>query len=208
MSSVRQVPRKAEPGEPGERRLLRLELKLICEVGLIGLPNAGKSTLLSVVSRSRPKIAAYPFTTLGPEVGIAQVGVHETLVIADLPGLIEGAAGGAGLGHRFLRHVERCRVLLHLIDVSEGAEEEPLTALRVIEGELQRFSPALAAKPRLLVATKHFEHPGSQARVEELRRVSGREVLGISSVLGRGLPELLERARSLVRDPDPDPDAL
>ncbi|MCZ6598545.1 MAG: GTPase ObgE [Planctomycetota bacterium] len=198
-TAVHQAPRKCEPGAPGERRDVLLTLKLVAEVGLVGLPNAGKSTFLASVSRARPRIADYPFTTLAPQVGIAAVGDFDTLVVADLPGLIEGAAEGAGLGHRFLRHVERCRVLLHLVDVSELALEPPAEALRAIEGELVGYSPELARRPRILVATK-CEDEAAEARAAELEREAGCPVRRISAVQGRGLSVLLEEARRLVRD--------
>lgn len=196
-TAVVQAPRKAETGRDGEHRHVRLELKLVAEVGLVGLPNAGKSTFLSRVSRARPKVADYPFTTLDPHVGIATVGDHDTLVIADLPGLIEGAAEGHGLGHRFLRHVDRCRVLLHLVDVSAVTEREPAEAWKALEEELHKASPELAAKPRLAVATKAQEDDGWEERVAALREVAG-EVLPISSVLGLGLEDLLRRADRMV----------
>ncbi len=198
-TAIRQVPRIATPGTPGEHRRLRLELKLFAEVGLLGFPNAGKSTFLSRVSAARPKIADYPFTTLVPQVGIVPVGDYDTLVMADLPGLIEGAAEGAGLGHRFLRHVERCKVLLHLVDVSSLAEPAPADAYRILDAELARYSPELYAKPRLVVATKAHEDDDSQARVEELRGVVGGRVLAMSSVLGVGVEEVLRAAREIVR---------
>ncbi len=203
-TAVRQTPRHAEPGRAGEARAVRLELKLIAEVGLLGLPNAGKSTFLSAVSRATPKIADYPFTTLEPQVAIAQVGEYDTLVLADLPGLIEGAAGGAGLGHRFLRHVERCQVLLHLVDVSDGAGEEPRKALQILEHELEEYSKTLARRPRIVVATK-VEDERSRERVAELAAALERPVLAISSVTGEGVSELLERARLLVREANSDP---
>ncbi len=203
-SAVQQAPRRAEPGAEGEQRRVRLELKLIAEAGLVGLPNAGKSTFLAAVSQATPKIADYPFTTLAPQVGIAAVGENETLVVADLPGLIEGAAQGAGLGHRFLKHVERCALLLHLVDVSEGAELEPLEALRVIEHELEGYSSELAARPRLLVATK-CEDEAALARARELERASGRPVRPISTVMGSGVRELLSEAHALVRSATPAP---
>jgi len=204
-SAVQQTPRRAEPGEPGEERRIRLELKLIAQVGLVGLPNAGKSTLLATVSQATPKIADYPFTTLAPHVGIAAVG-DDTLVMADLPGLIEGAAQGAGLGHRFLKHVERCSVLLHLIDVSETGGD-PLEALRVVSQELAEYSAELAARPRLVVATK-CEDPEAFARADALEGAVGKGVHRISTLDGRGIPQLLHAARALVPSREPSPGGL
>ena len=200
-TSVRQVPRKATQGTEGESREIRLELKLFADVGLLGLPNAGKSTFISAVTAARPKIADYPFTTLDPQVGIAEVGTGTTLCIADLPGLIDGAAEGQGLGHRFLKHVERCRALLHLVDVSAFAETEPAEAYRVISAELKEFSPELAAKPRIVVATK-FEDDGDEERVVALAEAAGQEPLRISSVQRNGLRELLGAAYGLVHPPE------
>jgi GTP-binding protein len=196
-TSVRQVPRKATKGAEGEQRALRLELKMFADVGLVGLPNAGKSTFLSVVTAARPKIADYPFTTLDPQVGIAEVAAGVSLCIADLPGLIEGAAEGQGLGHRFLKHVERCRALLHLVDVSASAELPPAEALRVIAEELAEFSSDLAAKPLVLVATK-CESEEDLGRVEELEEAAGQGALRISSVRQEGLRTVLSRAWALV----------
>jgi len=196
-SSVQQAPRRAEPGASGEERRLRLELKLIAEAGLVGLPNAGKSTFLATVSQATPKIADYPFTTLSPQVGIAAVGEDATLVVADLPGLIEGASEGAGLGHRFLKHVERCAVLLHLVDVSDEAVQAPLEALRVVEHELASYSAELAARPRLVVATK-CEDEAAFERARELERALGRPVRPISTLVGTGVKELLVEARALA----------
>ncbi len=203
-SAVQQAPRRAEPGAEGESRRVRLELKLIAEAGLIGLPNAGKSTFLAAVSQARPKVADYPFTTLAPEVGIAAVGDSQTLVVADLPGLIEGAARGAGLGLRFLRHVERCAVLLHLIDVSAEAGMEPIEALHVVEHELLEYSPELAGRPRILVATKCEDEPAA-ARARELEQASGRPVYPISTVIGTGVKELLAETLARVRAGAPRP---
>lgn len=197
-TSVRQAPRTATSGMDGERRELRLELRLFAEAGLVGLPNAGKSTLLSRVTAAVPKIADYPFTTLVPQVGIAEVGEYETLVLADLPGLIEGASEGHGLGHRFLKHVERCKVLLHIVDVSTTAEPAPEEAWRVLRAELAGFSAALADKPTLLVASK-FEEDACEARVRALEEVAGTSALRISAVQGKGLAELLGKAHALAR---------
>ena len=204
-NSIRQVPRMATQGKEGESRRLRLELKLFAEVGLLGFPNAGKSTFLSRVTAATPKVANYPFTTLEPHVGIATVGDYDTLVLADLPGLIEGASEGQGLGHKFLRHVERCRVLLHLVDVSPGADRDPVEAWTALEEELRRYSEELASKPRVVVGTKHFEDPGSDERLELLREAvhgdqPGSEVIAISSVTGEGLEGVLRRAQALVRE--------
>jgi GTP-binding protein len=206
VSSVHQVPRRAESGREGERRRVKLVLKLFAEVGLVGLPNAGKSTFLSAVSAARPKVAGYPFTTLEPQVGIAPVGDHDTLVVADLPGLIEGAAEGVGLGHQFLRHVERCRALLHLVDVAPGADRDPEEAVRGIERELERYSSELAGRPRVVVATK-CEGEEAEERAAALEAALDRPVRRISSHAGAGLRDLLEEARGLVRggaEPAPD----
>lgn len=196
-SAVRQVPRKATRGTEGEVRNVRLVLKIFADVGLVGLPNAGKSTFLSVITAARPKIADYPFTTLDPQVGIAEVDTGVTMVIADLPGLIEGAASGQGLGHQFLQHVERCRALLHLVDVSEGATSPPAEAFGVICEELEEFSPELAAKPRVLVATK-FEDEADRARLEELEAAAGQKAICISSLRREGLRRVLGMAYALV----------
>jgi GTP-binding protein len=154
-SSTNRTPRKATPGFPGERRELRLELKLIADVGLLGLPNAGKSTLISVVSAARPRIADYPFTTLHPNLGVVYVGEQKSFVMADIPGLIEGAAEGAGLGIRFLKHLQRTRLLLHLVDIlPPDPAADPVKDARVIVAELKRFSPELAARERWLVLNK------------------------------------------------------
>lgn len=154
-SSVNRAPRQSKPGTPGELRVLRLELKLLADVGLLGLPNAGKSTLISAVSAARPKVADYPFTTLYPNLGVVRVGALQSFVMADIPGLIEGAAEGAGLGIQFLRHLARTSLLLHVVDVAPMAEEnEPVRAVRTIEQELEKYSDELAAYPRWLVLNK------------------------------------------------------
>ena len=201
-SSVRQAPRIATPGEEGERRILRLELKLFAEVGLVGLPNAGKSTFLAAVTAATPKIADYPFTTLAPQVGIARLSEVDTLVLADLPGLIEGASEGHGLGHRFLRHVERCRVILQLVDVSDDAALDPLEARRVIADELERFSADLAARPRIVAASK-CETEAAERRAGELEAALGEKVWRFSSARRQGLRELLAEAYRRVHASQP-----
>lgn len=154
-SSTNRAPRQAKPGTPGEARTLKLEMKVLADVGLLGLPNAGKSTLISSVSGARPKVANYPFTTLHPNLGVVSVDVSRSFVMADIPGIIEGAAEGAGLGIQFLKHVSRTRLLLHLVDIAPPDEtEDPLEAIRVIEKEMVRFSPELADYERWLVINK------------------------------------------------------
>ncbi|MFT4538377.1 MAG: GTP-binding protein [Planctomycetota bacterium] len=189
-NSIRQVPNHATAGGEGEKRRLRLELKIFAEVGLVGLPNAGKSTFLARVTAAEPKIADYPFTTLSPQVGIARVHDYDSLVIADLPGLIEGAADGHGLGMQFLKHVERCRILLHLVDVSEGAIPSPAEAFGIIDRELRAYSDEVATKDRLIVATK-VESEGAEENAKILEEVIGQPVTRISSVVGQGLEPLL-----------------
>lgn len=197
-----QAPREKEEGEPGEERNLRLELKLLADVGLVGFPNAGKSTLISVISAARPKIANYPFTTLEPNLGVVNAdggtGGHgtelgRTFVVADLPGLIEGASQGAGLGIRFLRHVERTRLLVHLIDTSDTAEMDPVKAFEIIEGELGAFSEKLLEKPMIVVATK-LDATTDRTKLGELRKFSkkkGLEFHAISAAAGEGVKELV-----------------
>jgi GTP-binding protein len=193
-SSTNRTPMHHQPGEPGEARTLDLELKLIADVGLAGFPNAGKSTLVSRVSAARPKIADYPFTTLEPQLGVVPVEDGDSFVIADIPGLIEGAAGGAGLGVQFLRHVERTRMLLHLVDLADPMVE-PEDAVRIIEAELQAFSPVLFAKPRWLVGNKldALQDEDRRARFEALCRARGQEPLFISGVTGEGIRPLVFR---------------
>jgi len=194
-----QTPRRSEPGVPGEERHVRLELKMIADVGLVGLPNAGKSTLISRVSAARPKIADYPFTTLVPNLGIIRSGDFQTLVLADLPGIIEGAHQGKGLGDKFLKHVERTGLILHLVDVSPLALQPPLEAYRTIRKELESYSPALAAKHEIVVATK-VDITGSKENADRLRKsLKGKKVLEVSAATGKGLDALvgeLFRARS------------
>lgn len=210
-TATNRAPRQAERGEPGEERRVRLSLKLIADVGLIGLPNAGKSTLLATLTRARPKIAEYPFTTLEPHLGIVEARGGVTFVMADIPGLIEGAHAGRGLGDRFLKHVERTRVLVHLVDcsgvawTSSGAPMEPVEAWRVIREELRRYSAELAGRPSVLVATK-VEDDAARARAAELARATGQTVWPISAVTRSGITELLDAllpfvARAAHQDP-------
>ena len=194
-TSTHQAPREHEPGRPGEERRLRLELKLLADVGLVGFPNAGKSTLISRISAARPKIADYPFTTLEPQLGVVSVGDQRTFVVADIPGLIEGAHLGHGLGIQFLRHVERTRLLAHLVDVSAATGRDPVQDFGVVMGELASFSEALAAKPMFIVAAK-MDAAQDADRVEALRALAGERGLPfypVSSVTGEGI-ERLKRA--------------
>ena len=186
-----QTPRESTPGANGETRWLNLELKLIADVGLLGLPNAGKSTLLARVSDATPKIADYPFTTLEPSLGVVELPEYRRLVLADLPGLIEGASRGVGLGHQFLRHVERTRVLLHLVDAAppEGTPS-PAEAWRIVRAELERYSPVLAAKAEVVAATK-ADLPEHAAGMADLEAATGGRVFAISAVTGRGLETLV-----------------
>ncbi|MBL8693911.1 MAG: GTPase ObgE [Planctomycetes bacterium] len=200
--ATRQVPRIAEAGREGEDRRLLLELKLIADVGLVGLPNAGKSTLLSRVSAARPKIGPYPFTTLVPEVGVVKLGEDRAAVIADIPGLIEGAHEGSGLGDRFLRHVDRTRFLLQLVDCSVMADLEPAAAFDVVDAELRKHSRALGRRPRIVVATKVEDEEGA-SRADtldaHLRTKRRAKALRISAVTGQGIKDLLaEVARRLT----------
>ncbi|MDH3284915.1 MAG: GTPase ObgE [Acidobacteriota bacterium] len=192
-TATRQAPKFAQPGEPGEAIEVRLVMKLIADVGLVGLPNAGKSTLISRISAARPEIAEYPFTTLSPNLGVVDAGDHRSFVVADIPGLIEGAHDGKGLGDRFLRHIERCRLLALLVDVSAAAGD-PEGDLRVVEAELAAYSEALAGRDRILVATKidALDDRGRLARLEEEARRRGVPFLAISAVTGRGLGPLIE----------------
>lgn len=198
-SATRQAPRHAQPGEDGEERLLRLELKLLADVGVIGLPNAGKSTFISAVSAARPKVADYPFTTLVPNLGVVAEGpLSEPFVIADLPGLIGGAAEGAGLGHQFLRHVERCRALLHFVDLATDAAG-PAEELEVVERELGSFNPELLERKRLVVGTKL--DAAMDERRQELKqavRERGLPYFEVSAVSGENVEELLRVIRAAL----------
>ena len=197
-SSTNRAPRRADKGWPGEERWVWLRLKLIADVGLVGLPNAGKSTFLSVVSAARPKIADYPFTTLHPQLGVVRLSHSEELVIADIPGLIEGAHEGAGLGVRFLGHVERCAVLLHLVD---GAAGHVVDAWRTVREELEAYGGGLADKPELIVLNKAdaMTPRETSARRAALEKASGQEVMLMSGVSGQGVQEQLRRLMNTVQ---------
>ena len=199
-----QAPTEHEPGKPGQEFKIRMELKLLADVGLVGFPNAGKSTLISRVSAAKPKIADYPFTTLEPNLGVVRLAEdsYETLVMADIPGLIEGASEGRGLGIQFLRHVERTKLLLHLVDVSEVSGRDPIEDFATILHELENFSPAMIAKPMIVVATK-MDSAQDPERVEALRGEAARRglpFLAISAVTGEGLGELKVAMFDAVRE--------
>lgn len=188
------APRQAEPGEPGEERWIVLELKLIADVGIIGLPNAGKSTLLSRLTRAQPEIADYPFTTKYPNLGVVYLGGDQQMVLADLPGLIEGAHEGIGLGLEFLRHVERTRVLLHLVEPLPADGSDPVHNYRVVRQEIEQHRQELAAKPEIVAVSKAELTGSSQVR-ECLEREIGRPVLALSAVTGQGCAEVLQALR-------------
>jgi GTPase len=198
-SSVNRAPRQFTPGKEGEQRMLRLELKVLADVGLLGMPNAGKSTLITAVSNARPKIADYPFTTLHPNLGVVRVGPEKSFVIADIPGLIEGAAEGAGLGHQFLRHLQRTRLLLHLVDLAPfDPQVDPVKEAKAIVKELEKYDPQLAAKPRWLVLNKLDMVPAEEreARVKDfLKRYKKRgdksPVFEISALTREGCEALM-----------------
>ena len=217
-SATRQVPRIAEKGEPGEERTVRLELKLIADIGIVGAPNAGKSTLLAAATNARPKIAPYPFTTLEPNLGVAILDEETTLVLADIPGLIEGAHRGVGLGHDFLRHIQRTRVLIHLLD---GMADDPLLDFAQINSELALFDPELAHKPQIVAFTK-MDLPDVQARWPKVKAELKRrnkpsdqqqkinidpEPFAISAATGQDVRLLLYRAAQLLREVPPLPEA-
>ena len=191
-----QAPRTAEPGTPGEERTVRLELKLLADVGLLGFPNVGKSTFISHVSRARPKVADYPFTTLVPNLGVVRLSDDRTFVIADIPGLIEGASEGAGLGHQFLRHVERCRVLLHIVEATftTGPDRTPLEDFEVINRELAHYAPDLATKPQVVVLNKiDAIDPKDVAEYRREFEEQGIELLSMSAATGEGIDAVLEK---------------
>ena len=202
-SPTRQTPRFAKPGYPGEELELTLELKLLADVGLVGFPNVGKSTLISVVSAAKPEIANYPFTTLTPVLGVVRVDEGSSFVMADIPGLIEGAAEGVGLGHDFLRHVERCRLILHVIDIAALEDRDPIEDYKKINAELEKFSPELRARPQIVALNK------ADAAIEEMidefndfAKEQGFETYLISAATGEGVPELMHAVeRELAKLP-------
>lgn len=199
-SPTNQAPRYAEPGTEGQERNLRLELKLIADVGLVGMPNAGKSTLLRAISAARPKVADYPFTTLDPQLGIVDLIGDRRMVFADIPGLIEGAQHGAGLGHAFLRHVERTKVIVHLLDLYPPDESDPANNYRKIRGELEAFSPVLAEKREVIAANKMDLAIDDEALVKLRQELKGKEIFPISGVSRQGVEKLLEVLWSILKE--------
>jgi GTP-binding protein len=194
------APMRAEPGEEGERRQLRIELKLLADVGIVGFPNVGKSTLISVISKARPKVADYPFTTLIPNLGVVSRGDERSFVVADIPGIIEGAAEGAGLGHRFLKHIERTRVLLMLVSVDPAPGRSPSQDLATLKHELARFDPALAQRP-MLIAVSKLDLPEVAEALPELQQelaAAGVEVSAFSAATHEGVEALLDRVEALL----------
>ncbi len=190
---TRRAPKFHYTGRPGEEKELQLELKLIADVGLVGFPNAGKSTLISVISAAKPKIADYPFTTLEPNLGVVDLGDFRTFVVADIPGLTEGASEGAGLGDRFLRHVERTKLMLHLVDVSSLEGRDPVEDYRIINRELANYNKDIADRPQIVVATKidSLDEPERLKSLQEAAKRDGKEFIAISSVANKGLKELV-----------------
>jgi GTPase len=196
VSSTNRAPRRTEPGEPGEERFLRLQLKLLADVGLVGFPNAGKSTLIARISAARPKIADYPFTTLTPNLGVVTLSDDRSFVVADVPGLIRGAHAGQGLGDRFLRHIERTKVLIHLVDVSSASGRDPVEDFDTIVEELRLFDPKVAAKPQIVAANKldALDDRSRLTRLEKHVKKLGLPIHRISGVTGEGVDALLEAA--------------
>lgn len=208
-SSIRRSPKLAELGEPGDERWVKLELRLIADVGLVGLPNAGKSTLLAASTRAKPKIADYPFTTLSPNLGVVEIGgsTGQAFVVADIPGLIEGAAEGAGLGHEFLRHVHRTRVLIHVVDAAGGLEgRDPLEDFRKINAELAAFNPEMAAKPMVVALNKVdlAEARENLPALQETLQAEGFTVFEISAATGQGVQDLYQDVAGRLREIDAD----
>ena len=209
-TSTNRAPRYHQSGSEGEERELQLELKLLADVGLVGFPNAGKSTFISTVSAAKPKIADYPFTTLEPNLGVVDLGDFRTFVIADIPGLIEGAHQGAGLGDRFLKHIERTKVLLHLVDVSSASGRDAVSDYETVNRELAAYNPALAARPQFVVATK-LDALQEPERIESLQRQAekdGREFYAISSATGKGVKQLVDAVAAKLRELNDSKDSI
>ena len=203
---TRQIPMFAKSGKKGEEKNLVLELKMLADVGLIGYPSVGKSSILARISAAKPKIADYHFTTLSPNLGVVSVNAEEGFVAADIPGLIEGAADGAGLGHAFLRHVDRCRLLLHVVDISCFEGRDPIEDIKNINYELRRYSPELAERPQIIIANKSdILDPElvDIAEFEEFVSDNGWELMYVSAATGKGLPEMIQRAAELLRELPP-----
>lgn len=201
-TATNQAPTKAEPGEEGEERWIELELKLLADIGIIGFPNAGKSTLISALSKARPKIADYPFTTLTPVLGVLQLDVDDFVVLADIPGLIEGASEGVGLGHEFLRHIERTKFLIHLIDVSDFAEREWKEAYQIINRELGNYSEDLLKKPQIVVANK-IDAISDRSKLQEIREFfqsRGIPFVSVSLITREGIEELIDTVKRYKRE--------
>ncbi|MBV8078212.1 MAG: GTPase ObgE [Planctomycetaceae bacterium] len=196
-SSTNRAPRQAEKGLPGEERWIHMELKVIADVGLVGLPNSGKSTLLSRISRAHPEIADYPFTTKYPNLGAVHAGTDRAFIVADIPGLIEGAHQGHGLGHEFLRHVERTRLLVHLVEAAPVDGSDPVANYRTIRRELELYTPALAQRPEVVVVTK-MDMTGAAKALARVAEALGHEVLAISAVTGQGIPALIHRIADML----------
>jgi GTP-binding protein len=201
-TSTNRAPRYHQEGSEGEERDLQLELKLLADVGLVGFPNAGKSTLIATVSAAKPKIADYPFTTLEPHLGVVDMGDFRTFVIADIPGLIEGAHKGAGLGDRFLRHIERTKLLLHLVDISSASGRDPVIDYETVNRELAAYNPALAARPQFVVATKldALQEPARLDVLRERAERDGKQFSAISSATGNGVRQLMEAVAAKLRE--------
>ncbi|AZR73274.1 GTPase ObgE [Anoxybacter fermentans] len=200
-SNKNRAPEFSEKGEPGEERELRLELKLLADVGLVGYPNVGKSTLISRVSKARPKIANYHFTTLKPNLGVVKVGDYQSFVMADIPGLIEGAHEGVGLGDEFLRHIERTRIILHVLDISGSEGRDPIEDFYIINKELKKYNPRLAERPQIVAANK-MDIPTAEENLERLKEELGEkyEIYPISAVTGEGLKPLMYRLAELLKE--------
>lgn len=206
-SSTNRAPRQFTPGEPGETRVLKLELKVLADVGLLGMPNAGKSTFIRAVSAARPKVADYPFTTLQPNLGVVRVGENQSFVVADIPGLIRGASEGAGLGHRFLKHLQRTRLLLHLIDIAPlDPATDPIADAQAIVAELRNFDESLYQKPRWIVLNKIDLIPKSEReeRIMKITRALGNQphVFAISGATGQGCQLLCQKIMQFLTSPD------